>query len=159
MGAGSGLGRLTAVSGFYELPGDAAFCPVARRVVRAALADHTRIVDDAELVVSELFGNACRHTRSGEGGTLGVSVSALVTGLVVVSVADQGPRSTDTTARRERVPRIMPPDPLAVGWRGLRLVAEVADDWGYDPNDDGGLTVWAVFESPAFSFPTQRFRG
>ncbi len=52
----------------------------------------------------------------------------------------------------------MPADPLAVGWRGLRLVAKVTDEWEYDPND-GGLTVWAVFESPTISVLSQRFPG
>ncbi|CAM3804887.1 hypothetical protein GCM10009799_30020 [Nocardiopsis rhodophaea] len=145
------LGRLTAVSEFKEFPGEPAYCPDARRFVRTALADHRRVVDDAELVVSELFGNGCRHTRSGEGGTLGVSVSALVTELTVVSVADQGPTAADLAVGRHPVPVRKPADPDAFGWRGMHLVSELTDDWGYSPNEDGGLTVWAVFESPHLS--------
>ncbi|ASU85130.1 hypothetical protein CDO52_22135 [Nocardiopsis gilva YIM 90087] len=142
------LGSLTAVSEFKEFPGQPAYCPDARHFIRTVLADHRRVVEDAELVVSELFGNGCRHTRSGEGGTLGVSVSALVTELTVVSVADQGPTAADLAARRRPVPVLKPADSDTLGWRGIHLVSEVADDWGYSPNDDGGLTVWAVFESP-----------
>lgn len=145
------LGKLTAVSEFREFPGEVTYCPAARQLVRKALADHTRIMEDAELVVSELFGNGCRHTRSGEGGTLGVGVSALVTGLAVISVADQGPTSADLDARHTPAPKLMPADQAVIGWRGMHLIAELTDDWGYDPNDEGGLTVWAVFESPHLS--------
>ncbi len=142
------LGRLTAVSEFQEFPGQAQACPLARELVRTALCNHTRIVADAELVVSELFGNACRHTRSGEpGGILAVSISALVTGLAVVSVTDQGPTRADRAAGRRRWPELKPMTPGAPGWRGLHLVAEVADGWGHTPAEDMGLTVWAVFEA------------
>ncbi|WP_046467994.1 ATP-binding protein [Allosalinactinospora lopnorensis] len=149
--SGYELGSLTAVSVFEDFPGDPAYCPEARRLVRTALKDHPRILDDAELVVSELFGNACRHTRSGEGGTLSVSVSALVTGLAVISVTDQGPKYDDRAAAHDPVPRLNPPDPATGGWRGLHLVTDVADDWGYDENENEGLTVWAVFESPVLA--------
>ncbi|GAA3749454.1 anti-sigma regulatory factor (Ser/Thr protein kinase) [Spinactinospora alkalitolerans] len=146
------FGRLNAVTEFKEFPGEIGCCPTVREMVRTALREHRRIVDDAELAVSELFGNACRHTRSGEpGGTLAVSVSALVTGLAVVSVTDQGPRSADLAAGRHPLPEVKPMDPDALGWRGLHLVAEVTDDWGHTPTDEGGLTVWALFESPAFT--------
>ncbi|MFD0772457.1 ATP-binding protein, partial [Streptomonospora algeriensis] len=81
-----------AVSECRGFSGEPGHCPCARDLVRTALRDRPQLVDDAELVVSELFANACRHTRSGEpGGTLAVSVSALATGLAVVSVTDQGP--------------------------------------------------------------------
>ncbi|MBB6170528.1 anti-sigma regulatory factor (Ser/Thr protein kinase) [Nocardiopsis mwathae] len=136
------------MSEFKEFPGEPGYCPDARRFVRTVLVDHPRVADDAELVVSELFGNGCRHTRSGQGGTLGVGVSALVTDLTVVSVVDQGPTAADLAARRRPVPVRRPADPNTLGWRGMHLVSELTDDWGYTPNDDGGLTVWAVFESP-----------
>ncbi|TDQ53758.1 ATP-binding protein [Actinorugispora endophytica] len=146
------FGRLTAVSEFWEYPGEPVWCREVRHRTRAALASFSRVVDEAELVVSELFGNACRHTRSGEGGKVAVSVSALRTGLVFLSVADDGPRLSPGT-RRPLAPRVVASDPDACAFRGLGLVAEVTDDWGYWVTEEGGHAVWALFEPPPPAFP------
>lgn len=148
MAAEADPGRVTTVSGFHQLPGEAAFCPMARRIVRAVLAERPHIADDAELVVSELFSNACRHTRSGQGGYLGVSVSILLGGLTVVAVADRGPRAAGSEERRFPVPRTAPDNATVPGSRGLFLVARLADEWGRDSNEEGGTTVWAAFRTP-----------
>ncbi|KUP95625.1 ATP-binding protein [Thermobifida cellulosilytica] len=153
---GPGPGRLRAVSEFWELPGDPAFCPDLRRRVRDRLAGFPRVVGDAELVAAELFANACRHTRSGQGGTVTVSLSALHTGLVLITVADQGPR-TDPRTGRPRVPQPRPPDdPLTADGRGLRLVAALTTDWGHWTTRGGGHSVWAVFAPPLPSFVRPR---
>ncbi|GAA3974330.1 ATP-binding protein [Thermobifida alba] len=147
-----GSGRLCVVSEFWELSGDPALCPDLRHRVRASLAGFPHVVDDAELVAAELFANACRHSRSGQGGKVSVSLSALRTGLVLVTVADQGPRPDPHTGG-PRIPQARPPgDPLTVGGRGLRLVAALATDWGHWTTEDGGHSVWAVFEPPLPAF-------
>lgn len=148
--------RLATVSAFWTLPGRISYCPCARAMTRAALGGNPRITDAAELVVSELFSNGCRHTRSGSvNGTLDIGVSTLATGLTLVSVADEGTGPRPGLIDAPRVPRRDGRDLLnRCTGRGLHLVASVADDWGYDPNDRGGTTVWAVFESPLFPRPT-----
>jgi len=144
----SASGRLCAVSEFWELPGDPALCPGLRRRVRASLTGFPHTAADAELVAAELFANACRHSLSGDGGKVSVSLSGLRTGLVLVTVTDQGPKADPATGG-PRVPQVRPPgDPLAPGGRGLRLVAELTTDWGHWATDEGGHTVWAVFEPP-----------
>ncbi|WP_199860203.1 ATP-binding protein, partial [Thermobifida halotolerans] len=90
---------------------------------------------------------ACRHSVSGQGGKVSVSLSALRTGLVLVTVTDQGPRPDPHTGR-PRTPRPAPADPLTPGGLGLRLVAALTTDWGHWRAEDGGHAVWAVFEPP-----------
>lgn len=143
------------VSKFWELPGDTALCPDLRRRVRTSLAGFTHLVDDAELVACELFANACRHTRSGQEGTVSVSLSALRTGLVLITVTDQGPR-TDPHTGLPHIPHTRRPstDPLTPGGRGLLLVASLATHWGHWTTEAGGTTVWAVFAPPTTT-PTQ----
>jgi anti-sigma regulatory factor (Ser/Thr protein kinase) len=138
---------LSPVAEHWKVPGDPALCPEIRRRTRTALAGFPSLVDDAELVVSELFGNACRHTRSGDGGTVTVNVSALRTGLVVLSVTDDGPKRDPVTGRPLR-PRVQPFDSRMPCHRGLRIVMAVTDDWGSWTTDDGGHTVWAMFTPP-----------
>jgi len=144
---GSGPGRLT-VSEFWELPGDPAFCPELRHRIRRSLADYPHAVDDAELVVAELFANACHHSVSGDGGKISVTLSALRTGLVLVTVADQGPKA-DPHTRLPSIPHTRTDAGLlSRGGRGLHLVAALAADWGHWNIDSGGYTVWALFAPP-----------
>jgi anti-sigma regulatory factor (Ser/Thr protein kinase) len=74
---------------------------------------------DAELLVSELVTNAVLHGRSGV--TLTVAVAE---GVLEVGVTDRSPllpsRQTSGSGRAWR----------AEGGRGLRMVDQVADEWG-----------------------------
>ena len=141
-----GAGRLRAVSEFWELPGDPAFCPDLRGRIRRSLTGFPHAAADAELVVAELFANACRHSLSGDGGKVTVTLAGRRTGLVLVTVTDQGPRPDPATGR-PRIPQTRPLDgTLATGGRGLRLVAALATDWGHWRTDTGGHAVWAVFD-------------
>ena len=109
------------------LPPAPGACRVARRLVRSACAGEARAdaVDSAELVVSELAGNAVRHARS----TFKAEVS-FRNGAVRLAVTDA--------------------KPLPDGWsgfpiareHGLGLVAAVAEDWAVEPLA-GGKVVWA----------------
>lgn len=73
---------------------------------------------DAVLMVSELVENVLRHTDSEPGVTL-----AMEPGRIVVSVEDA---SADAPVLRE------PGLAGAGGGWGLRLVDQMADDWGFE---------------------------
>jgi anti-sigma regulatory factor (Ser/Thr protein kinase) len=91
------------------------------------------VCDDAELVVSELVGNAVRHS----GTVIHVEVAALaeVPGMWMC-VRDE---STRPIKPRDA-------DLLAEGGRGLQLVDYLSCRWGVDA-DAGGKRVWAEVAS------------
>jgi anti-sigma regulatory factor (Ser/Thr protein kinase) len=116
---------------------------VARAFVGGVLGPGRPCGDDTALLVSELFGNSVRHSRSGAaGGTVTVAVSA-GDGLVRVEVTDRsGPE----------VPELYSAGRDAEGGRGLQLVAGLAARWGWRRR--GGRTVtW--FEIQALLRPMQ----
>lgn len=88
-------------------------------------------IDEVVLVASELVGNAVRHSRPNSTGTIEVQWE-LSTSAVVVQVAD-----SDEDAPVPRVPK--PDEPSG---RGLAIVAALAEDWGYQ-RDQQGKHVWA----------------
>jgi anti-sigma regulatory factor (Ser/Thr protein kinase) len=96
------------------------------------------VIDEAEIVVSELVANAVRHASALPGGTIRVhwTVDA---GVVEVAVTDGG--GPTTPRRRTR-------SLWSVGGRGLRIVASLAHDWGFRDHDDG-RTVWVALGGPA----------
>ena len=103
---------------------------------RAQCAGHTsNLVEDVELVVSELVTNAMRHGRGRSRCTFEVAPDR-----VVVGVQDQGPAGhfpgAGTIHRRDG--------------RGLALVAILATEWGVRPEPGGGKVVWCVL-TPAVS--------
>jgi len=86
--------------------------------------------DAAVLLVSELFSNSLRHSGSGgPGGRVTVTVTA-GGGMVRVEVADESGSG---------VPALRRGDGDGEGGRGLRLVAGLAERWGWRRRD--GLTV------------------
>lgn len=97
----------------------------------AILPDPVR--EDAELVVSELLGNAMRHGRSLGDGNLAVSWGVREHG-VEISVTDGGSST---------FPLAGDPSPTATGGRGLSIVSRVAARWGAERHD-AGTTVWAI---------------
>lgn len=106
-----------------------------RRWVRAQLVGHP-CADDAEATASEFAANAVEHSESGAGGEFIVSVQ-VSDGGVRVDVTDAGSPQT--------VPHLVfRPDPAAGDrGRGLRIVAELSSDWGYNLGS-GGCTTWCV---------------
>src|SRR5882724_5561419 len=103
---------------------------VVRAFVGAVLGSGHPCGDDAVLLVSELFGNSVRYSRSGlPGETVTVTVTARV-GVVRVEVADRSGHG---------VPELRPAGDDAEGGRGLRLVAGLAARWGWRRR--GGRTV------------------
>jgi anti-sigma regulatory factor (Ser/Thr protein kinase) len=93
------------------------------------------LIEDVELVVSELVTNAMRHGRGQITMHLEVEPDR-----VVVGVQDQG---AGRPCPRE-------PDATDVNGRGLALVAILATEWGVRPEPDGGKVVWCVL-TPAVS--------
>src|SRR5271156_6373826 len=104
---------------------------VARVFVAGVLGPGHPCGDDATLLVSELFGNSVRHSRSGAaGGTVTVAVSA-GDGLIRVEVSDRsGPE----------VPELCPAGRDAEGGRGLQLVAGLAARWGWRQHSERTVT-------------------
>jgi serine/threonine-protein kinase RsbW len=89
--------------------------------------------DDAGLVLSELFTNAVRYTRS---GSVSCEYHLDADGLVRIEVADEG------GAESEPLPRVADTD--EEGGRGLLLVAALSRAWGVCAVENGdGRVVWA----------------
>ncbi len=102
----------------------------ARRFVAAELrrsGHRESLVDDAQLVISELATNAVRHAGSPFSVTTRVEESG-----VRLSVHDAS--QVEPTLRKD--------GPNVPSGRGVRLVAALSVDWGVELSADG-KTVWA----------------
>ena len=113
------------------LPGVPASVGAARRFVAGQLGAGHPSAEAAVLAVSELATNAICYSRSGDGGTFLVAVTA-GPAAVVVRVIDQGSESVPAAAA--------PAGPGAEHGRGLALVAAVALEWGTHPTKAGRST-------------------
>jgi anti-anti-sigma regulatory factor/anti-sigma regulatory factor (Ser/Thr protein kinase) len=117
-----------------QLPPAPGSVTVARSVVAEACGAWRleRLVDDAELVVTELVSNAVRHAYGD------IELVVTVTDLFLhVSVRDGSPT----------VPRRGLPDPeTGEGGRGLLLLDAVASGWGSRPLPPGKI-VWATLRA------------
>jgi anti-sigma regulatory factor (Ser/Thr protein kinase) len=104
----------------------------ARAAVAAWLSAQVpdEVLDDAQLLVSELVTNSVRHARLAAGAEIGVSVEVL-DGLVRVEVEDPGDVAVGAVA----------PDREHGGGFGLFLVDTVAQRWG--SWHEGTTCVWA----------------
>jgi len=87
------------------------------------------VMDDAEVLVSELVTNAIRHARTAS--TLMLQLDGRYLYVAVRDESAEPPRTVATS------------DPLAVNGRGLRIVAVLATSWGVLPTADGKV-VWAT---------------
>jgi serine/threonine-protein kinase RsbW len=113
--------------------------------VRKALVDDLvgrevpgAVIDEAEIVISELVSNAIRHARPLADGNLRVHWKVKA-GVVEVEVTDGGGDST---------PRPAPRTIWAPSGRGLRIVRSLAHEWGVT-EDRTGSTVWASLGGPS----------
>jgi len=125
------------VSKVIRVPHAVAAVPEARRQVRGELAQAevpSPVLDDVEIVVSELMGNAARHAREIPGGAL-LLAWCLSAERLVVRVTDGGSSSPV---------RYRPGGPLADSGRGLRIVERLVEDWGVKEHAGGLRTVWAA---------------
>jgi serine/threonine-protein kinase RsbW len=96
------------------------------------------VIDEAEIVVSELVSNAIRHARPLGDGNLRVHWK-VKGGVVEVEVTDGG---------GESAPRPAPRTVWAPSGRGLRIVRSLAHEWGVTEDRDGS-TVWASLGGPS----------
>ncbi|MFF0204662.1 ATP-binding protein [Streptomyces sp. NPDC005017] len=114
----------------------------ARHLVATSLRalDRTDALDDALLVASELVTNAIRHAPRGP-----VSLELFVQeASFALEVTDHSPEPP--VLRPTSAPGITA---ITEGGRGLRLVAALAQNWGYRRNTDGTKTVWCRFACTA----------
>ncbi len=110
---------------------------MARRRVRAELAEAgvpDLVLDDLEVVLSELMGNSVRHARAIAGGVLLVGWR-VADGEVSVRVTDGG--SPERIEPRD-------PSPMSDSGRGLHIVERLARAWGVTEHAGSLRTVWAV---------------
>lgn len=120
---------MTTRRGSLDLPPTADSVGRARAVVRDVGAGLPGdVLADAELLVSELMSNAVRHG----GGAIRLTASLHAGGLTV-AVFDAG---TEQPQMRSE-----DPERTVASGRGLRMVEQLAAEWGVDVGDDG-KTVW-----------------
>lgn len=136
-----------AAAGFLAcaLPPDGLAVHDGRRFTGSLLQDWSlgMLVEDAELIVSELLSNALRHGNAAAPlfpGRLG----ALWLGMrrryrtVLFAVCDHSPA----------VPELKEPDFAAQSGRGLHIVDCLSDTWGWTTPDTDGKAVWAAVTCP-----------
>jgi serine/threonine-protein kinase RsbW len=120
----------------FMLPSIPESVPVARFHIRAALGFHQldEYADDLEVITAELVTNAIQHVRGDGTTTVGVTLARTrnpeAVTVVVTDSSTEGPVTRTTLDGSER-------------GRGLRIVDELSDCWGWNP-EDGGKAVYAV---------------
>jgi anti-sigma regulatory factor (Ser/Thr protein kinase) len=104
----------------------------ARRFVRTSLLAHDlrELVDDVELVVSELATNAIVHAETV------FTVILRATGEFVVLEVRDGAQAG---------PVLRAPAALDINGRGIAIVQALSRDWGVNHYEAGGKAVWAEF--------------
>ncbi|MEV7447880.1 ATP-binding protein [Streptomyces nigra] len=136
----------SAASWRVALPHTAAAVPVARALVRTALAEqeHTADCDTAELLTAELVANAIEHTAGDS--PIELVVDLLPSGCQV-EVHDPSPEPPGHLTR----PVVEAPDPWQEHGRGLLLIRALSSSCGHRPTASG-KAVW--FRLPVV--PAQR---
>jgi anti-sigma regulatory factor (Ser/Thr protein kinase) len=115
--------------------------PMVRRTIVDDLTERgvlEETIDEAEIVVSELFTNALRHGSPLGDGTIRVRWKVRFE-VVEIEVTDGGSDTVPTPA-----PRAV----WAPSGRGLRIVRALAHEWGVS-DDKVGRTVWAALGGPS----------
>ncbi|WP_393077095.1 ATP-binding protein [Streptomyces sp. LN704] len=128
------------------LPHTAAAVPVARALVRTAMAEleHSADSDTAELLTAELVANAVEHTAGD--GPIELVVELMATGCrVEVHDPDPAPPGNLTAPGP-----VEAPDPWQEHGRGLLLIRTLSSSCGHRPTDSG-KAVW--FRLPVAPVP------
>lgn len=104
---------------------------LARRYVGETLGDAPRsVVDIVELMVSELATNCVQYVESDITVTIERTAEQ-----VRVEVSDGGHGDVDRVEVKD-------PAPTEPTGRGLRIVDQLADEWGVEPVPGDGKNVW-----------------
>ena len=119
-----------------SLAPEASSAAQARAFVSQHLLDHDlpHLVDDIEVVVSELATNAMAHAH-----TPFTVILCAFDDTVVLEVSD--------ASRTE--PSLIVARALDTTGRGVAIVQALSRDWGVLPRASGGKSVWAEFDSTA----------
>ena len=137
------LGAPTAVRGAVTLPGEGRSVASGRRFVRDLLGHRHPALEKVALGVSELTTNAIKHTPSGDGGEITISLTAAGQ-TIRAEVTNEG----ETLPERPPVP----PDTEAEDGRGILIVEALAETWGVTRHA-GVTTVWAEFWAGGWTRP------
>ncbi|MFC6007311.1 ATP-binding protein [Angustibacter luteus] len=124
-----------------RVPHAFASVPRTRRTVVEDLRGRdvpSAVVDEVEIVVTELLGNAVQHAAALPDGTVRVHWQ-VKGGVVELDVTDGGGSTT---------PRAQQPTVYATRGRGLRIVRSLAHEWGV-LDEDRGRTVWVCLGGPS----------
>ncbi|MFF0161175.1 ATP-binding protein [Streptomyces sp. NPDC005263] len=132
------------------LPHSAAAVPVARALVRTALAelDHGADSDTAELLTAELVANAVEHTTGD--APIELVVELLPTGCQV-EVHDPDPAPPGNLTR----PLDIEPDPWQEHGRGLLLIRTLSSSCGHRPTGSGKAVWFRLPAMPAMRRPVE----
>ncbi|GAB2821108.1 ATP-binding protein [Streptomyces chlorus] len=130
-----------------SIPNDPRAVTVCRRTLRLILTVHGLIgqVDVAELLATELIGNAVRHTK----GPAALRVRCSASDVLRIGAWDADPSPPE------------PPQPFAPALdredgRGLALVRACADVWGWQPlarEGNRGKYVWCELDGVRAGHP------
>jgi anti-sigma regulatory factor (Ser/Thr protein kinase) len=130
------------------LPHAAASAGVARRRLVADLRRRgvgAETIADAELVLTEMVGNAVRHARPLPGGELRADWDVR-DHVLVLRVTDGGASTRPTVQQQIDLDRVADRDTTgAERGRGLAIVAAVASGWGSE-REGRGLRTWATID-------------
>ncbi|WP_217211541.1 ATP-binding protein [Streptomyces sp. AC550_RSS872] len=138
-----------AASWRIALPHTAAAVPVARALVRTALAEleHAADSDTAELLTAELVANAVEHTAGN--GPIELVVELLPSGCQV-EVHDPDPAPPGNLTK----PSVKDPDPWQEHGRGLLLIRALSSSCGHRPTSSGKAVWFRLPVVPAQRKPT-----
>lgn len=127
-----------ALAGRIAVPGRGEQVRAARAFVAGILSSLSgpavseTTLETARLLTSELVTNAIRHSRSGDGGSVTLTVRQLADG-IGVEVTDDGAAGGTPVVKD---------DVYTCDGHGLFLVEALADDWGYRQSGRSRTTVW-----------------
>src|SRR3954451_3939930 len=117
-----------------RVPHMAASVPRMRRTIVQDLRSRdvpTDVVEEAEMVVSELLGNSVRHASPLADGTVRIHWQ-VKGGVVALDVTDGGGAGSPDAPAGGGAPPQKPlqPSVYSVSGRGLRIVRSLAHEWG-----------------------------
>ena len=124
-------------SGVLRLQYSVVAVPIARRQIRHELENigiGESVLDDLEVVVSELLGNSVRHAKPIAGNVVLLTWRIAEAEIVV--------RVTDGGGGRGVEPRLA--GPMADSGRGLQIIERLVRVWGVSEHAGGLRSVWAA---------------